>query len=95
MTDLPASTTIHTQPGSNDGLPGPVNMRIAIQFTEREEKKALPILLRHSQAMVLRDRIYIVNADAARALREARVRFTELSRDPDSSIVEGAAGERV
>lgn len=71
-------------------------MRIAIQFSEREEKKALPILLRHSPGMVLRDRIYIINADAARALRDARVRFTELSRDADSSIVDGAAtGERI
>lgn len=71
-------------------------MRIAIQFTEREEQKALPILLRHSPGMVLRDRIYIITADAARALRAARVRFTELSRDADSSIVDGAtAGERI
>lgn len=71
-------------------------MRIAIQFTEREEKKALPILLRHSAGMALRDRIYIITIDAARALREAHVRFTELSRDADSSILEGApTGERV
>lgn len=71
-------------------------MKIAIQFTEREEKKALPILLRHSQGMVLRDRIYIITPDAARALRDARVRFTELTRDADSSIVDGAtAGERI
>jgi hypothetical protein len=71
-------------------------MRIAIQLTEREERKALPILLRHSPGMILRDRIYIINGDAARALRDARVRFTELSRDSDSFSVEGApAGERV
>lgn len=64
-------------------------MRLAIQFTEREERKALPILLRHSQGMVLRDRIYIVNADAARTLRASGVRFSELTRDAESFIADG------
>ncbi len=53
-------------------------MRVAIQFSKREELKALPILLRHSPGMVLRNRIYIVAKEAVRALRRARVKFTEL-----------------
>jgi hypothetical protein len=62
------------------------DMKIVIQFTAREELRALPILLRHSQGMVLRDRVYIVDTDAVRALIEADVRFTQPSRDADSSI---------
>jgi hypothetical protein len=71
-------------------------MKIAIQLTDREERKALPILLRHSQGMVLRDRVYVINVDVARALREAGVRFAELSREADIPVLEGAEpGERV
>jgi len=56
-------------------------MKVAIRFSVREEAKALPILLRHSQAMVLRDRVYIVSDAAAKSLRKAGVRFTEVSRE--------------
>jgi hypothetical protein len=52
-------------------------MKIAIQFSAREEQKALPILLRHSPGMILQGGIYVVSAEAAQALRRAGVKFTE------------------
>ena len=48
-------------------------MKVVLRFTMREEAKALPILLRHSPGMVLKDRTYIVSADAVRALIEAGI----------------------
>jgi hypothetical protein len=54
-------------------------MKVIIQFTSREETRALPILLRHSPGMVLPSRRYVISEEAARALREAGVRFTEVS----------------
>jgi hypothetical protein len=71
-------------------------VKVAIQLSVREERKALPILLRQSQGMVLPNRVYVIGVDAVRTLREAGVRFTELSRDGDAPVLQGAArGERV
>ena len=53
---------------------------VVIRLSRREELKALPILLRHSPATILRGRIYIIRLDAARALRAAGVNFTVLTR---------------
>jgi hypothetical protein len=63
-------------------------MNVAIRLSRRAELKALPILYRHSPGMMLPGRIYIVRAEAARALRQAGVSFTELCREaiiPDLS----------
>ena len=54
-------------------------MQTVIQMSEVEEARALPILLRHSPAVVLSNRVYVVGTDAAKKLREAGVQFTELS----------------
>jgi hypothetical protein len=71
-------------------------MKVAIQFSKREEAKALPILLRHSPGMILRNRIYVVSGEAVRALRRAGIKFTEMSREGETSGREGvAAGERI
>jgi hypothetical protein len=71
-------------------------VKVAIQLSVREERKALPILLRQSQGMVLPNRVYVIGVDAVRVLREAGVRFTELTRDGDAPVLQGAApGERV
>lgn len=71
-------------------------MKVAVQFSRREEERALPILLRHSSGMVLRDRVYILSEDAANALRDAGIRFIELSRDANPPVPQGAEiGERV
>jgi hypothetical protein len=51
-------------------------MQVIIRFSVQEELKALPILLKHSPGMVLPDRTYVISVEAARALREAGVRFT-------------------
>ncbi len=50
-------------------------MKVAVQFSKREEAKALDILLRHSPGMILRNRIYVISEEAVRALRRARVKF--------------------
>ena len=56
-------------------------VKVAIRMSEEEELKALPILLRHSPGMMLRNGTYVVAADAARRLRQEGVRFTEPSRE--------------
>ena len=67
-----------------------------IRFSEREEVKALPILLRHSPGMALPNRTYVVAGDAVDALRDAGVVFRELSAAGMSPVHEGAgSGERI
>ena len=63
-------------------------MKTIVQFSVREEEKALPILLRHSPGMVLPDRIYVIGEDAARSLNEAGIKFTELSREAGAPVQE-------
>ena len=71
-------------------------MKCIIRFTSKEELKALPILLRHSPAMGLPGRRYVVSPGAIRALRKAGVAFTELGSDVDAPTIRGAAsGERI
>jgi hypothetical protein len=71
-------------------------MTVVVRFTNREEAKALPILLRHSPGLVLPARTYVLRQEAVDALKDAGVRFTEVSRE--SSLPAGAgaiAGERI
>ena len=71
-------------------------MKVVIRLTKAEEAKALPVLLRHSQGMVLPDRTYVLSRDATLALREAGVRFEELSAEGVVPNLSGAlTGERV
>ncbi|PYS06609.1 MAG: hypothetical protein DMG17_32200 [Acidobacteria bacterium] len=71
-------------------------MKQAIRLTKTEEAKALPILLRHSPGMVLPERTYVLSAEAVRALREAGVRFEELSTETDAPNLSGAStGARI
>ena len=71
-------------------------MRIVIQFTSQEELKALDILLRHSPGMILPDRRYVVSVEAAKALRDAGVKFKELGSETDAPTLKGASrGERI
>ena len=68
-------------------------MSVIVRFTSREEVRALPILLRHSPGAILPDRMYVLQPEAVESLREAGVRFTELSR---KSTTPGATtGERI
>ena len=64
-----------------------------IRLTSREELRALPILLRHSPGAVLLERTYVVRPEAVELLRQAGVRFTELSRE--SKLPGAAAGKRI
>ena len=71
-------------------------MKVVIQLSAREELKAIPILLRHSPGMVMPERTYVLSEQAVEALRQAGVRFTELSREaaaPD--LAEVIACERI
>jgi len=69
--------------------------KAVIHLTEDEEAKALPILLRHSPGMILRQGTYVLSEDALSALRKAGVRFTEVSRETAAPRLEEVAGERV
>lgn len=71
-------------------------MKVVIRMTKSQELKALPILFRHSPGTILPDRTYVVEAEAARALRKAGVKFTELSHEAINGGAEGAmSGERI
>jgi hypothetical protein len=71
-------------------------VKLAIRFSKSEEAKALPILLRHSPGMVFPDRTYVVSAEAVIALREAGIRFQELSTDAGAPSLAGAtSGARI
>jgi hypothetical protein len=56
-------------------------MKVIIRLSRREELKALPIIYRHSPAMVLPNGTYVLSDGAVEALRAGGVRFKELSRE--------------
>jgi hypothetical protein len=67
-----------------------------VRFSKKEEARALPVLLRHSPGMVLRDRTYVLTSEAVKALRDAGIRFEELSTEGDAPSLAGATnGARV
>jgi hypothetical protein len=71
-------------------------MRIVIQVAAADDAKAWSILQRHSPGMALPGRKLVVSEGAVRALMEAGIRFTELSREGTDGVTEGAlAGERI
>ena len=71
-------------------------MNVVIRFSAAQELEALPILLRHSPGTVLPDRTYIISEGAAKALRDAGIVFTEISREANAPSLEGASsGERI
>jgi hypothetical protein len=71
-------------------------MKVVIQLTRVAELRALPILYRHSPGMVLPNRTYVLGEEAVNALREAGVKFTEVSREASvPGWEEAGAGERI
>jgi len=56
-------------------------MKIIFQLSREEEAKALAILLRRSPGMILPERTYVLGEDAVGSLRDAGIRFTQLSRE--------------
>jgi hypothetical protein len=63
-------------------------MKVVIQLSQREELRALPILYRHSPGTALPNRTYILSEEALRALREAGINFTEVSREAGTPTLE-------
>ena len=71
-------------------------MKIVIQMAEREELKALPILLRHSPDMMLRNGTYLLSREAVHKLRDGGVYFAELGREAGAPGPERVgSGERI
>jgi hypothetical protein len=62
-------------------------LKVIIQLSREDEVKALPILLRHSPGMVLPDRTYVLEEDAAGQLQAADIQFTQLSRNLSATAV--------
>jgi hypothetical protein len=56
-------------------------MTAIIQFTKREDLKALPILLRHTPAVILRDRTYVLSERTVTALHQAGVKYKLIAHD--------------
>lgn len=71
-------------------------MKVVIRLTHRERLKALPIIYRHSPAMVLPNGTYVLSEGAVSALRAAGVKYTEISREAQPpGTQEVGTGERV
>jgi len=71
-------------------------MKVVIRMSREDQLQALPIIYRHSPAMVLPDGTYVLTAGAVDALRKAGVQFKEVSRETDvPGPKEVAASERV
>ena len=71
-------------------------MKAVIQFTEAEEARALPILLRGPAGTVLPNRTYVLEEEALAELRKSGIRFVALSYESSAPHLEGAgSGERV
>ncbi|MEX1097942.1 MAG: hypothetical protein WED34_18005 [Planctomycetales bacterium] len=68
-------------------------MKIVIQVSARDSAKAWALLVRHSPGTALPNRTFVVSQEAVRAMREAGLRFNELSRE--ASRLGVPAGERI
>lgn len=71
-------------------------MNMVLQFTEEEEARALPILLRHSPGTVVANRTYVVEHSAAAALQNAGITFRKITPHLNMPIPEEVpTGERI
>ncbi len=71
-------------------------MQIIIQVAEKDSARAWGLLVRHSPGAALPNRTFIISQEAARALRDAGIKFTEISRNGVLPSFEGAVtGERI
>ena len=61
-------------------------MKVMIQVSAADDAKAWAMMMRHSPGIALPNRTFIVSEESARALREAGIRFTELSRGVMSGL---------
>ncbi|MCI0378056.1 MAG: hypothetical protein L0215_10640 [Gemmataceae bacterium] len=71
-------------------------MKVVIQIASKDKAKAWDILVRHSAGIALRNRIFIVSQEAARALKKARVKFDVIATDGVLEIPKGGlVGKRI
>ena len=71
-------------------------MRVVIRLSAKQEAKALPIILRHSPGMILKNRTYILSDECVQLLRERGIKFTEMSRESEFAVATGELqGERI
>jgi len=71
-------------------------VKVVIRLSAKQKLKALPTLLRHSPGTMLPDHIYVIREEVARALREAGIAFTEVSRESAPPGLKGVgSGERI
>ncbi len=68
-------------------------MRTVIRVRPRDSAKAWALLVRHSPGVALPDGVFVVSEEAVRALRNAGIRFSELSRE--ASMSGASPGERI
>jgi hypothetical protein len=68
-------------------------MRTVIRVSPRDRARAWALLVRHSPGVALPDGVFVVSEEAVRALREAGIRLSILSREADLSGA--AASERI
>ena len=68
-------------------------MKTVIRVSPRDSAKGWALLVRHSPGVALPDRVFVVSDEAVRALRNAGIRFSELSRE--ASMSGASAGERI
>jgi hypothetical protein len=68
-------------------------MRTVIQVSSLDSAKTWALLVRHSPGVALPDHVFVVSEEAVRALRNAGIRFTVLSREANMSGA--ASGERI
>lgn len=70
-------------------------MKLVIEFDAANEARALPILLRHSAGIVLRERTYVLEEASAQALSAAGIRFVEFGSAERAPTLLELSGERV
>jgi hypothetical protein len=70
-------------------------MNVVIQVNERHRARAWGYLVRHSPGTALPNCTFVVTEAAARGLREAGIRFTEISRPGETAAAGVGAGERI
>ena len=71
-------------------------MKVVIQVPPEDRARAWGVLVRHSPGTALPNGTFLVSEDAARALRRARINFTEISHEGVGAAPGGTlAGERI
>lgn len=65
-------------------------MKVVVQFTAKQEKLALPVLLRSDPGMALPERTYVLAEETVQCLVREGLVFTEVSRESAIGAGEGA-----